>query len=397
MEDNVKRIADYFRKGEKETCTAIGVEIEHFIIDKDGNSMEYEQVVEVMELLAEETDTRFLEDGHLLGFYNDNYSVTLEPASQMEISIAPKERIGEIKEIYESFRGKADKILTKEGYRFVNTGYHPYKRAEELKLIPKKRYEYMNRYFEQTGNLGKNMMRATASVQVSIDYENEKDFVEKYRLACILSPMIYLLTSNSPVFEGEKADSEMIRAMVWMDTDKARCGIFPGTFAEDFGYVKYAEYLYEQEPILIKDETGAAVYTEHRKMREIYAGKEMSEREIEHVISMFFPDVRLKNYIEIRMADSMELTDVLAYTVLLKNIFYQKKIRQELLEFFGQVTEAEIERAKAMLMQKGYAGEVYGKKVREVLSRMGELTEKYGNEDEKEYLKDGKLYERLGS
>ena len=50
-----------------------------------------------------------------------------------------------------------------------------------------------------------------------------------------------------------------------------------------------------------------------------------------------------------------------------------------------------------MLMQKGYAGEVYGKKVREVLSRMGELTEKYGNEDEKEYLKDGKLYERLGS
>ena len=153
MDSNIKRITDYFREGEKAKCTATGVEIEHFIIGKDGNSMAYEKVVKVMEKLIGEKDILFKEDGHLLGFYNDEYSITLEPASQMEISIAPKEHIAEIKEIYENFREKADKILEEEGFRFVNTGYHPYKRAEELELIPKKRYEYMNNYFEKTGKL----------------------------------------------------------------------------------------------------------------------------------------------------------------------------------------------------------------------------------------------------
>lgn len=391
MDNNIERIADYFREGEKAKCTATGVEIEHFIIGKDGNSMGYEQVVKVMEKLTDERDVLFIEDGHLLGFYNEDYSITLEPASQMEISIAPKEHIEEIKEIYDNFRKKADRILAETGYHFETTGYHPYKRAEELELIPKKRYEYMNRYFEQSGTMGKNMMRATASVQVSIDYENEQDFVEKYRLACILSPVLYLLTSNSPVFEGKAAETKMVRALVWMNTDKARCGIFPGTFLEDFGYAKYAEYLYENEPILIKDENGKTICTGHKKLSEIYAGKEMTRKEIEYAISMFFPDVRLKNYMEIRMADSMEIEKVLEYTALIKSIFYRKEIREGLTAYFGKITEEDVELAKLSLMERGRDGEVYGKTVRQVVEKIAALCTEYGSEEEKQYLQYGKL------
>ena len=36
---------------------------------------------------------------------------------------------------------------------------------------------------------------------------------------------------------------------------------------------------------------------------------------------MFFPDVRLKKYIEIRPADSMPIKYVLAYATLIKGIF----------------------------------------------------------------------------
>lgn len=45
----------------------------------------------------------------------------------------------------------------------------------------------------------------------------------------------------------------------------------------------------------------------------------MTEEEIEHMLSMVFPDVRLKNYIEIRMADSLpkeEPLHILALTVI---------------------------------------------------------------------------------
>lgn len=382
---NVEKMAAYFKAGEKDKCVKTGVEIEHFVIGEGGNSMCYEDMAHFLEALMEENDRAYLVDGHLLGFFCTDYSISLEPAAQLEISIAPKETVGEIQAVYEAFRKKADVLLEKSGFRLINTGYHPYKKAEELSLIPKKRYEYMNRYFETSGKLGKNMMRATASTQVSIDYENEADFVEKYRLACILSPVLALLTDNSPVFEGKQAGMHMVRTAVWMDTDKARCGIFPGTFSEDFGYRKYAEYLYNNPPILIMDENGVATATGKQTLREIYADKEMTTEEIEHAISMFFPDVRLKNYIEIRMADSMELPCVLEYTVWIKTLFYHAQAREELRIFLGKADEEMIEQAKLELIEKGFAGKVYGKKVSEIVKKLAELVDCYGGAQAKRY------------
>lgn len=180
-----------------------------------------------------------------------------------------------------------------------------------------------------------------------------------------------------------------------METDKVRCGIFPCTFTEDFGYRKYAEYLYKNPPILIMDEAGNAVYTENKKLSEIYAEKEMTKNEIEHAISMFFPDVRLKNYIEIRMADSMEPELVMSYTAMIKAIFYRKEIREELRTYFGEVSEKQIEQAKRSLIENGCSGEVYGKLVTEILRKLKELLETFESNETKQYINYKALFERM--
>lgn len=380
---NIDKIAAYFRNGEKTKCVKTGVELEHFVIGEAGNSMRYEEMAEFLEAFAKREDRKYFVEGKLLGLWGKEFSLSLEPAAQLEISIEPKETIGEIEAVYKRFREEAEPWFLARGFRLVNVGYHPYKKAEELSLIPKKRYEFMNRYFETSGRFGKNMMRATASTQVSIDFDSEKDFVEKYRLACILSPIFALLSDNSPVFEGKERKQYMVRTMIWMDTDSARCGIFSGTFSEDFGYRKYAEYLYANPPILIMDEEGKAVFTGEKTLREIYAEKEMTQAEIEHALSMFFPDVRLKNYIEIRVADSMELSQVLSYTALVKACFYNRNIREELTAYFGKADEEGVRQAKLSLMEKGYGGAAYGKTVKEITDKLRELIEKYGDEEVK--------------
>ena len=43
------------------------------------------------------------------------------------------------------------------------------------------------------------MMRATAATQVSIDYQDEADFVRKMRVANLLTPFFALLSDNAPV------------------------------------------------------------------------------------------------------------------------------------------------------------------------------------------------------
>lgn len=386
-ERNLEKIIRYFKAGEKcDGCMKAGVEIEHFVLDDTGKSMHYEVLVRMMEEMRTQSDTPYYEEGHLLGFYNDDYSVTLEPAAQLEISIAPKRTIKEIEKIYVEFQKKAESFLKQRGFYFVNKGYHPFQKAENLDLIPKKRYEYMNRYFEETGTMGKNMMRATASVQVSLDYKDEADFVEKYRLACILSPIFALITDNSPIFEGEKTEKRMVRTMIWNHTDPVRCGIFPPTFDKDFGYRAYAEYLYENPPILVIDEEGHAIFTEDKKADEIYHDREMTEKEVEHLLSMYFPDVRLKNYIELRAGDSMELSFALAYAALVKTVFYTDEIRKELCSFFGNVDREEIEAAKLSLIDQGSQGMAYGRTAAEIIEKLISEVKKYPTEENKHYM-----------
>lgn len=384
--ENIENMVTYFKAGEKKNgCVNAGVEIEHFVLDKNGKSAAYEVVVEILQEIKEERDSCFYEDGHLFGLYNEDYSLSLEPASQLEISIAPKEKLSDIEKIYIEFRKRAEYSLSRRGLTLVNKGYHPGQRAAELQLIPKKRYEYMNRYFATSGSLGKNMMRATASVQVSVDYANEKDFVEKYRLACILSPILSLITDNSPVFEGEKAEHALVRTRIWLDTDDKRCGIFPGTFSEGFGYRAYGEYLYGNPPILVMDKEGQAVYTGEKTAAQIYEQQEMTQTQIEHLISMFFPDVRLKKYVEIRMADSMELPYALAYAALIKTLFYTDKVRRELLSFFGKVSNEEIRAAKLSLLRAGYRGEAYHREVHQIVLKLVEEMEKNMTEEAGRY------------
>ena len=76
-------------------------------------------------------------------------------------------------------------MADKYDYMLCAVGYQPASRVEDLTLIPKHRYDWMNEYFRTSGTGGMQMMRGTASTQVSIDYESEEDFAENCRLRII--------------------------------------------------------------------------------------------------------------------------------------------------------------------------------------------------------------------
>ena len=63
-------------------------------------------------------------------------------------------------------------------------------------MVPQSGYMIMDRYFRNTGNQGGVMLRATASTRVTIRYTSEADFVRKFRVACLITPLLALLTDN---------------------------------------------------------------------------------------------------------------------------------------------------------------------------------------------------------
>lgn len=361
---NTERIAEYIAGG----CTGenrLGVEIEHFVLRRDRTQVTYNSgIQDILNKLSEYYTEKEYSCGELIALYNDEASITIEPAGQLEISIKPCRSIGEIDAIYKKFIRRTEQALSEYGFELANFGYTPHSKAEELELIPKERYAFMDRYFRSTGTNGINMMRATASTQVSVDFADEADCVRKLRTASLLAPVFALITDNSPFFEGIRYSGRMLRTRIWQNVDYDRCGTIPCLFDKDFGFLKYAEYIYNSPAILIMAENGA-VYTGPKTAAEIYGEHELTTQEIEHLLSMFFPDVRLKKYIEIRPADSLPDQLAMGYAALIKSLFVKNALPD-----ICAAENADIENAKNELIEKGYNGVVYGRPVRDIIGDM---------------------------
>ena len=338
---NRDRLIAYYRSGivQPGSPKRLGVEIEHFIVTNDGDRpVSYEGhdgiigVQDVLRyLLAFYPQTTLGSHCELLGLANQTGSITLEPAAQLEISLAPYEHVRDIEAAYRAFRDVLDPFLSQHGCHAASYGYHPSARALELPLIPKERYAIMDAHFASLGTHGARMMRATASTQVSVDYYSEEDAVRKLRVATALGPIFAYITDNSPVFEGQPDTMPLTRMGLWRDVDKARCESIPGVFDDGFGFATCADWLLDTPPIFItRPAAGTPDGPALRLFNDIpaseaYADAPMEKRDIEHLISMFWPDVRLKRFVEIRQGDSLPADEVYGYAALIKGLFYSEE------------------------------------------------------------------------
>ena len=388
-QQNLELLEQYFRDGCKWNCLQkLGVELEHFVIDrKNQKNVSYygpDGIEELLEEWKEYYPGHERENGRLLGLYNNDYALSLEPAAQLEISIAPKESLRCIEKIYRNFSEAVRPSLERRGYELVTRGYRPFGCVDELDLIPKKRYEYMDAYFQESGTTGRNMMRGTAAAQVSIDYCCEQDFISKYRTAYLIMPALKLLSDNTAVLEEKPYPGHLARTWIWDHVDSGRCGILPGIFEEDFGFHTYAEYLWNLEPIFLPEDGGYRS-TGHQKVRDLWSDRLLTRQDMEHILSMTFLDVRVKHYVEIRGADSMPLPYVLAYTALVKGLTFEKEVREELLARYS-IQEEDIRKAERSLAEHGYEGEIYGEPAAAFIGRLLQMAEDHLEPEERKYL-----------
>lgn len=187
----------------------LGIEMEHFIIDRvSQRAVPYSGEKGVKEILyrlmARYPDAQVLPDDDFFGFAVPDFTVTLEPAAQLEISIAPMVSIRQITDVYRSFLQQLDSVLAPFGYAALSVGCHPTASVAELEQIPKKRYDLMSAHFQKTGTGGMEMMRGSASLQVSIDYSSQDDFRRKLQAAYYYGPVLKLLCDNAPLQPGGK-------------------------------------------------------------------------------------------------------------------------------------------------------------------------------------------------
>ena len=374
-------LIQYFQEGVRQESSLIGVELEQFIVHADsGKAAFYGErggVRDVIrKMMALYPGAVPIEGEDLLGFVTDHFTVTLEPAAQLEISTSPAGSIRELARILKGGLEKLESVLLPMGLKACACGCQMESRVDEIPLIPKERYRLMDRHFQSTGNGGREMMRGTCSTQAAVDYTSEEDFRVKLQAAHYWLPALMLLMDHADRFQGEPLTGFLKRYDIWERTDPARCGILPGVFSPSYGFGEYAEFL-ERMPLILKETENGEVYTGFQTAGEIYENKEPDEEETEHILSMAFPFVRVKHYLEIRMADSVPFKYVTAYGALLKGLLYSKGALSHVQEQINAegITEERLRDTMHELMQKGWEGSIYGRParafVRETLKMAG--------------------------
>ncbi|MDR1700385.1 MAG: hypothetical protein LBR68_04260 [Lachnoclostridium sp.] len=373
---------EYFKRGcKKEEDFRIGLELEHFVVDKNTKKsigfLGEAGIESILKKLSNRFSHLSVANGHLFGLERKDILITIEPGSQLEVSIVPKKDISDIELIYTQFMDDLLPILEQHNYELINSGYLPYSSINDIVRIPKKRYEYMESYFNKIGSGAKYMMKGTGAIHVSIDYSNESDFSSKYKLAVILSPMIAFVMENTPVFEGKPYNKHLLRDTIWNDVDPVRVSTDSFWKNNEMTFAGYSDFL-RQVPLIVDVQKGEEEYTEKTVLGK-YANKPISKKNIEHILTMVFPEIRLKSYIEIRTADSNPFEKTVRYLKVIKDVFRSSQKVKEYLEWFSDLKIPEdIREAKKCIREQGDKAIVYGKPIGEWLKifHMEELKDK---------------------
>ena len=336
-----EEILSLYKEGCKSSCQ-IGIEYERLpIFPVTSKAVDYGSEFGICNFLRnfarEENWDYITDDYNIIGLKQEHDTITLEPGCQVELSIKPEKTIHELKNKIDNLDKQMKPILDKFNINLLNYGVSPLSTNKNIGLIPKKRYKLMAKYL--WGILSDVMMRETAGVQCCIDFENEEDAVRKFKIANKLTPFMTAMFANSPIRGGVETGYKSFRALSWLNTDNDRCG-FVGQIDDKFSFDEYVDYVLETPMIFINRENdvvpinGKINFAEF--MQNGYEGFEADIQDFELHSNLYFPEVRMRNFLEIRNHDCVGKGLQYAILAIYKGILYNKSALAEIEELFAQ-------------------------------------------------------------
>jgi glutamate--cysteine ligase len=174
------------------------------------------------------------------------------------------------------------------------------------------------------GRLTRNMMRATAGLQVTCDFADRDEAGRRLALLNRLSPVLMAITANSREVAGRDSGYQSFRHRVWWDTDTSRSGIPDGGLDADTAVEAYVRFARRAIALFVKK--GDEVVASDRLPFEDLVGRDgCTEADLDLHLTSLFPFVRLRNYLEVRCFDTVEWALAKGVLALLSGIVYCDK------------------------------------------------------------------------
>jgi glutamate--cysteine ligase len=307
-----------------------------------------------------------------LGDPSGGGSITLEPGGQFELSGAPLETLHDTCEEVHAHLAQVREVGDALGIGFLGLGFSPKWTRSETPVMPKGRYAIMAAYMKRKGKLGLDMMFRSCTVQVNLDFSSEADMVRKMRASLALQPVVTALFANSPFEHSKPNGFRSYRSEVWRDTDPDRTGMLPFVFEEGFGFERYVDYALDVPMYFVyRDGTYHDVAGEN--FREFLKGNlpklpgwKPTLKDWSDHLTTIFPEVRLKNYLEMRGADSGPWRRLCALPAIWTGLLYDSASLDGALELVKDWSTEDRQNLRDAVPRQALSATIGGREVRAV-------------------------------
>ena len=271
-----------------------------------------------------------MEGENIIGLIQNGASISLEPGGQFELSGAPLKSVHQTCAEVNTHQEQVRIVAAEIGAGAIGMGYAPTWPIANVDVMPKGRYKIMQRYMPKVGGYGEEMMFRTCTVQVNLDFSSEADMVKKFRVGLALQPVATALFANSPFREGKHNGFLSYRSHVWTDVDNDRAGMLPWVFEDGMSFERYVDYVLGV-PMYFVYRDGKYIDVAGKSFRDFLDHKIPELKDIEPRMSDFadhlttiFPEVRLKQFLEMRGADGGTWRRICGLPALWVGVYYDQ-------------------------------------------------------------------------
>lgn len=325
----------FIEASKPDTQWYVGTEVEVFTFhERDRSAADHATIRELLTDLGGRLGMAPVHEvnGELIGLDGDGETVSLEPGGQLEFATRPHRALKALRKEIVDWGAALAEVGRARGLGFWALGHQPYVDRETAPVMPKPRYAIMREHL--TGSRGRDMMHLTGSVQVTVDFLDEQNLVDKVRTAARVSPFLAALVAASPFTRGKPNGMKSMRYAIWLDTDAARCGIWPEMLDEEG--LTPARYVARtlDTPAMFFRRAGTYRPADRQTTLRQYAasgfeGTPVTLGDYLDHLTTFFPEIRPKGYVEMRGADCVKPAEAVAIAGFWRGLLDDEATRRE--------------------------------------------------------------------
>ena len=309
--------------------------------------------------MRERTGWRPIEDdGRIIGLVGGKGegAISLEPGGAFELSGAPVGTVHETCRESNLHLAHAKRVAHDLGIGFLGLGGSPLWTLEETPKMPKSRYDIMRGYMPKVGTQGLDMMHRTCTIQVNLDFSSEADMARKMWISTRLQPVATALFAASPFTDGRPNGFESWRGAIWRDTDNDRAGLHRFMAEPGLTFEAYVDWAVDR-PMYFITRDGRYRDMTHITFRDFMAngddGATANMGDWKNHLSTLFPDVRLKQFLEMRGADGGPWRRICALPAFWVGLLYDADALDRAEELARPLDFEAVERMRAEVPEKG--------------------------------------------